>query len=348
MGLFGGLLSCQSQQNVPTSDPLSSFIQRRGDSLVKSNKLPGIFVGVFDGSRKFFAFGYADPATKTPFDSATIFEIGSITKTFTAYILESVLQQNGISDTTSILPYLPDTVKANKNLASITFLSLLNHTSGLPRIPVNLPQTSLAPYDHYTADDLFSYLKNCTPNPNGKSSYSNLGAGLAGVLAERISGMNYKRLLGMYVYRPFEMKHASLGNGKQAQGFMSDAPLPYWNMNVLYPAGGAQCSATDIMNYLQGLSLHAGSNDAKRSLVTKLLQPTASLSATVNVARAWHTLEQKGKPTIYWHNGGTFGFSTFAAFVKETERCVIVVVNQFNQNQVSDGFGISIMRKMLE
>jgi hypothetical protein len=59
-------------------------------------------------------------------------------------------------------------------------------------------------------------------------------------------------------------------------------------------------------------------------------------------------LEQKGKPTIYWHNGGTYGFSTFAAFVKDTKRSVVVVVNQFNQNQVSDGLGIAIMKEMLE
>jgi hypothetical protein len=68
----------------------------------------------------------------------------------------------------------------------------------------------------------------------------------------------------------------------------------------------------------------------------------------VQVGRGWHTLEKKNNQVIYWHNGGTFGFSTFAAFVKDTRQAVIVVVNKFNSNAVSDGLGIAIMKKMLE
>jgi len=343
MSLFGWLFSCKSQEKSAKQDGLSNFIQRRGDSLQKANKLPGLFVGVFDGERKFFNFGYADPAAKTPFDASIVFEAGSITKTFTAYILETVLRSKGISDTSSIFSYLPDSVQTNKSLAPITFLSLLNHTSGLPRLPDNLDLTSTAPYDGYTVNDLFSYLKRATLKPDGKSNYSNLGAGLAGVLAERIAGKDYKTLLQEYVFQPFGMKDAmSSSNSKKAQGHLEGAPNPFWNMNVLYPAGGAQCSANDMLNYLQAMS------SGKSEVLQKVLQHTVSVSPTVSVCSAWHTLEQKGKPTIYWHNGGTYGFSTFAGFVKETGRCVIVVVNQFNQNGVSDGFGMAIMKKMLE
>lgn len=342
MSLFGWLFSCQSQENAVKPDPLSSFIQRKGDSLVKSNKLPGLFVGLFDGKRKFFNFGYADPAVKTPFDASIVFEAGSITKTFTAYILETVLWSKGISDTSSIFSYLPDSVQANKSLAPITFLSLLNHTSGLPRLPDNLDLTSTAPYDGYTVNDLFSYLERATLKPDGKSNYSNLGAGLAGVLAERISGKDFKTLLQEHVFQPFGMRDAMSSNSKKAQGHFESGPHPYWNMNVLYPAGGVQCSANDMLNYLQAMS------SGKSDIIQMILQPTVAASPVVNVCRAWHTLEQKGKPTIYWHNGGTYGFSTFAAFVKETGKSVIVVVNQFNQNGVSDALGIAIMKKMLE
>jgi len=73
------------------------------------------------------------------------------------------------------------------------------------------------------------------------------------------------------------------------------------------------------------------------------------LSATVGVARGWHFNVAKNKPVIYWHNGGTYGFSTFAAFVKETGQWVMVVVNQFNKNNiVSDRLGMQIVQKMLE
>ncbi|MBB1284495.1 beta-lactamase family protein [Flavisolibacter sp. BT320] len=328
---------------------IARFIQQKGDSLLSTEKLPGIFVGVMNGdSRQYFSFGYADPDNKTPFDSSTIFEAGSITKTFTAYVLESVLQEKMISDTTSILPYLPDSVQANKALASISFLSLLNHTSGLPRLPNNLPLASAAPYDNYTAADLFAYLKQSSPTPDGKSNYSNLGAGLAGWLAEKIAGKNFMSLLKTYVFSPFNMKDVTAINNRKAQGYFGDIKRPFWNMDVLFPAGGLQCSGSDLLQYLAGMSQPSSHKRIRSKIVDKLLQPTVRLTPAMRVTRAWHTLEQNGKPTINWHNGGTYGFSTFAAFVNGTKQAVVVVINQFNKNQVSDGLGIAIMRRLLE
>ena len=90
------------------------------------------------------------------------------------------------------------------------------------------------------------------------------------------------------------------------------------------------------------------SNNAAKTIIAQLLEPTARISPVVRIAKGWHTIEQQGKPIIYWHNGGTYGFSTFAAFIKDTEQAVIVVVNRFNANQFSDGLGVSIMKKMLD
>ena len=56
----------------------------------------------------------------------------------------------------------------------------------------------------------------------------------------------------------------------------------------------------------------------------------------------------KDKPIIYWHNGGTYGFSTFAAFIKGQQKAVIVVINKFNQNNISDGLGIAIMKELIK
>ncbi|MEI9909926.1 MAG: serine hydrolase [Bacteroidota bacterium] len=84
-----------------------------------------------NGERKYYNFGFADPDKKMLFDSATIFEIGSITKTFTAYVLESILTEKGINDSSAVWNIFPDSVQQIKALESITFLGLMNHTSGL-------------------------------------------------------------------------------------------------------------------------------------------------------------------------------------------------------------------------
>lgn len=95
--------------------PLPSFIQQHIDSIYQTESLPGIFVGVLNNEKKqFFNAGFAIPENKMRFDSATLFEIGSITKTFTAFILTAVLLENKISETDPIIKYLPDSVQQNK------------------------------------------------------------------------------------------------------------------------------------------------------------------------------------------------------------------------------------------
>jgi CubicO group peptidase (beta-lactamase class C family) len=169
--------------------------------------------------------------------------------------------------------------------------------------------------------------------------------GLAGVLAARISGKTYDSLLNEYIYQPFKMQVPG-NTAKKAQGYFVTGKTSFWNMDVLAPAGAIQSSAHEILNYLKYMSQPTDSLAA--GIINDLLQPTVRLSPKVNVCRAWHTLEEKDKPVIYWHNGGTYGFSIFAAFVKGRSKAVIVVTNKFNANESSDGLGIMIMKEMLK
>lgn len=347
MGFFGLMFSCQSQKPA-NQTALARFIQSKGDSLLKKESLPGMLVAVLSkGEREFLNFGYAVPDQKIPFDAETVFEAGSITKTFTAYIVESVLQEKNIPDTTSILSFLPDSVQSNKALGSITFRSLLNHTSGLPRLPDNvaLSNFDMAPYDRYTEKDLFAYLKTAEPKPDGNSNYSNLGSGLAGVLAQKITGKNYTSLLQQYIFQPFGMEDQT-GKPKKSQGYYGTDKAIYWEMDALAPAGNLKTNAGQLLTYLQQMSKPTA--PVAKKVIPPLLEPTARISPAMRIGKGWHTFEQKEKPVVYWHNGGTFGFSTFAAFVKGTEQAVVVVVNRSNANGVSDGLGIAIMKKLLD
>jgi CubicO group peptidase (beta-lactamase class C family) len=343
------VIACNHPENK-ADNSLASFILQKADSLYKSENVPGIFIGVLDnGKRSYYNVGYADPDKKMPFDSATLFEIGSITKTFTAYVLERVLKEKGISDSSPVISYLPDSLKANQSLKGISFLSLLNHTSGLPRLPDNMDLFSdfMTPYDHYTADQLFTYLKTCTPAPDGKSNYSNLGMGLAGVLAERIAGRGYFELLDQYIFTPFGLGKANKnieGVRNKGQGYFENNKAAYWNMNVLGPAYILKSSAVEMLTYFQYMA--NPSDSIAKQVIDKLLAPTVTLTRGMNVCRAWHTIEQKDAPVIYWHNGSTYGFSTFGAFIKGQNKAVIVVTNRFNKSVVSDALGIIIMKKI--
>ena len=116
-------------------------------------------------------------------------------------------------------------------------------------------------------------------------------------------------------------------------------------MDVLAPAGGLKCSAGEMLAYLG--KMWQPINERSAATIKKLLEPTVKLGPMMSVGRGWHLLEQKDKPVIYWHNGGTYGFSTFAAFTKDGH-AVIVAVNKFNSNMVSDALGMAIIKKMQE
>jgi CubicO group peptidase (beta-lactamase class C family) len=332
-------------------EQLSNFIQQYADSIYKKESLPGIFVGVLNnGERIFFNAGFANPEKQMRYDSATMFEIGSITKTFTAYVLTTVLMENKIADTDLILKYLPDSVAQNKNLSSISFLSLMNHTSGLPRLPDNMnPANTRQPYEEYSSAQLFAYLKNCAPQPDGKSNYSNLGAGVAGILAERISGKTYAALLEQYIFLPFKMvtpaNAIALTQNKSIGYYAKDDKTPYWNMNVLAPAGGLKCTGTEMLTYLQNMCFPQPGNS--KTIVDKLITQTVAINPKIGIGMGWHIFNDKDKPLFYWHNGGTYGFSTFCAFTKDKSKAVIIVINQFNKNSLSDGFGSKIIKKII-
>ena len=344
------LMQACSSSKLPADD-LSSFVRGKVDSLQIAQKLPGIFVGVLDvGKRTYYGAGLADPEKKMAFDSSTLFEIGSITKTFTAYVLEAVLNEKNINDSSSIISYLPDSVQTNKALESISFLRLLNHSSGLPRLPENMDLTvnPTNPYDDYSLEHLFSYLKTCKPEPDGKSNYSNLGVGLAGVLAQRISGKPYETLLQDYIFKPFNIQQhpdSTIASSQhKAQGFMSGNKSSYWLANALAPAGGLKCSSGELLTYLQNMA--EPTENASQDIVAKLLSPTLEVTDKISVCRTWHTYEEKDKPIIYWHNGGTFGFSTFAGFIPHKNKAVVIVINEFNKGSISDKLGFAIMEKL--
>ncbi len=332
-----------------TSNAQSVVIQQKIDSLVAAQLIPGIIIGTINkGEQSFYTAGWANVEKKQKFSANTQLEIGSITKTFTAFIVESVLRNKGIADTVFILSYLPDSVKANKGLAAIRFIHLLNHTAGFPRLPsnlhvsVNMPQ----PYQGYNRSKLYSYLVSAKVQPIGNVDYSNLGMGLAGDLAEIISGKSYSQLLEQYISKPFQLKETALSANEQLPKstgyFKKEQPAFYWNMEALVGAGAIKSTAADMLQYADFILQHQ-----RDPLIKDLLISTATINPLLNIGKGWHIFSQPNTLPIVWHNGGTYGFSTFIALNTTTHQAVFLVVNAFNKNNITDVLGIEILTKIL-
>ena len=120
-------------------------------------------IGVLkDGQTYTYGYGATQKKNGVLPDANTIFEIGSVSKTFTAQLLAYYVNSGKISLTDPITKYLPDSVAANPELQKIKVVNLSNHTSGLVRLPENILSKNMDavnPYKNYTTQLLFSYLK---------------------------------------------------------------------------------------------------------------------------------------------------------------------------------------------
>ena len=328
-------------------ESITSYVIKASADSAKAHQLDQIMVGWSDG----FITNYYTHTTgnndQIPvINKYSFFEAGSITKTFTAYILTKLLEERKISDSTPLVKYLPDSVKSNTKLSGILLRDVLNHTSGLPRMPLYIPKDVKQPYKDLGWEHIFTNLKSLTPQPKGKYEYSNLGYALLGYVAEQISGESYSTLLFHQVFRPLGLSD-SIAVKRYISGYFSkNTPQDYWQFKSMGSAGGLVANAREIMGYLVDLSNPASKTELP--FLNRFLAPTFTLSPNMQIAKGWHISKLANGKEIYWHNGGTYGFSTFAAFERGTRKAVLVVVNRFNKNAVSDGLGVEIMKKMME
>ncbi len=179
-----------------------------------------------------------------------VFEAGSITKVFTSTLLASLVNEGKIGLTDSINPYYPFPFKEHRK---ITFLTLANHTSGLPCLPDNLDLSDASnPYQNYTAKELEAYLKmlmTLENEPSESYSYSNLGAGLLGYTLGLTQGTSLRELLQERVFDRYGMTASftrSVDAGERlVVGLGADGnPTPNWDFDVL-AGGGCLLSTTE-------------------------------------------------------------------------------------------------------
>ncbi|TFG74278.1 MAG: class A beta-lactamase-related serine hydrolase, partial [Chrysiogenales bacterium] len=174
----------------------------------------GIVVGIINKDGKtIYSYGKT-AADGRAVDGDTVFEIGSVTKTFTATLLADMVQRGLLSLDDPVAKYLPKGVTMpSRGGKQITLLDLATQRSGLPRMPTNFnPADPDNPFADYTAKKLFEFLAGYTlPRDIGASyEYSNLGVGLLGEALARRAGKSYEALLTERIFRPLGMNSSGI------------------------------------------------------------------------------------------------------------------------------------------
>jgi CubicO group peptidase (beta-lactamase class C family) len=217
--------------------------------------------------RRFISYGQADRSGGRPLDGDTVFEIGSMTKVFTALLLADAVQRGEVALSDPVAKYLPAGVKVpERNGRQITLVDLATHTSGLPFLPSNMgvDLAAVAKYSKeqlrqafstYTDEKLYQFLATYElPRDIGSQwNYSNLGMGLVGKALARRAGMDYESLVRLRITGPLGMKSTAIAvspemKARLATGHEADLkPAPDWALPALEGAGSLHSSANDLL-----------------------------------------------------------------------------------------------------
>ena len=303
---------------------------------VDSKRSSGIAVGILDPDGSTRVFAYGNSGTSRPLDESSVFEIGSITKTFTATTLADMVAKGEVKLDDPVAKYLPTSAHVpSRNGREITLVDLATQSSGLPRMPSNFaPRDQTNPYADYTEQQAIDFVSSYQlPRDVGaKYEYSNLGMGLLGIALARREGVSYEALVRKHVIDPLGMNDTRVTftpsmRDRLALGHdEAGAAVSNWDIPGLAGAGALRSTVSDMLKFLR-----ANVDPAHTTLTSAIEMAHAKRYATDNpnlsLGLAWHIVATPPGSTIIWHNGGTGGYRTFIGFDPARHAGVVVLSN---------------------
>jgi CubicO group peptidase (beta-lactamase class C family) len=290
----------------------------------------GLAIGVWkQGERRVFTYGAAR--------QDSIFEIGSVTKTFTGLMLAQMVVQKKVRLDEPVRELLPPGTVTKPTGSEITLLDLATHHSGLPPMPDNM-RSGFNSFTDYGPRQLYAYIAGhgVAKPMDATFSYSNLGVGLLGqVLADR-SGKSYAVKLRDEITGPLGMIDTVLRvSGEQEPRFLqghdeNHRPLPVFHRyGALAGAGAILSTVGDMMTYLEA-NLHP----EKSGALSGALQLSHQLHERTNghdqqIALTWAYDADTGN---YWHDGATSGFTSIVFFNPGIDAAAVVLTNTYTLN----------------
>ena len=316
--------------SVPVhAGPLSQRVEKAAQDRVEAGIHQTLVFGVVDGDHsEVVAFGTLDNG-KAP-DGDTVYEIGSITKTFTATLLARAVLAGRVTLDTPVAQLLPDFKIPSRGGKEITLGQLAAQHSGLPRLPSNLlPKDGADPYADYDAAKLKAFLAGyeLPRDPDASYEYSNLGLGLLGYALAQQEHTSWDALTRENILKPLGMTmsgtalsdamrahlaagHDSLGNA-----------VKNWDFDAIAGAGAMRSTANDMLRYLKA---NMGIDASPLAAAMKLAQePRGEVSKTKRIGLVWMT----SRTGIVWHSGQTGGYRSYLGFTADRQHGVVILSN---------------------
>ncbi|HKA21605.1 MAG TPA: serine hydrolase [Blastocatellia bacterium] len=276
------------------------------------------------------AFGYANVQSHTTFTPATISNIGSVAKQFTAMTVMMLAQQNKIKYDDAVSKYIPELAET---LNGIILRHLLNHTSGIPDVgDLGIDHPKL------TNDEVLKRLSKpgfLVSSPGEKYRYSNPNYVLLAVVAERVSGRRFADFLSEKILKPLGMVNTFVHDGSRSDPIVTATAYDQFgnlaNDDALITgSGGMYSTLDDLLKWDQALYTE---RLISQSTLAEAFTPGHVKEGATTYGFGWNLGEQEGHKYV-WHQGATGGFRALIERRLREKITVIILTNKGNSKRL--------------
>jgi len=276
------------------------------------------------------AFGMANMELNVPMKPENVFEIGSITKQFTAVSILLLEEEGKLSVKDPVTKWIENYPMHGY---TITIHHLLTHTSGIKSY------TSLEKWTKVWRQDMkpmemIDLFKNEPMDfaPGEKWAYNNSAYFMLGYIIEKASGMTYPEFLDKRIFQPLGLKNTYYGSmsriiPNRASGYQKSDQVvnaEYLSLTQPYAAGSIMSTVDDLLTW--NTAVHAGKIVKKETLQKAFVDPTLNNGKQTHYGYGWGLDDVNGSLT-YEHSGGIFGYLTNAIYLPKEDAFVAVFTN---------------------
>ncbi len=291
----------------------------------------GVFMVAKDGKVIYQnSFGKANLELNIDLDTGYIFQIGSMTKQFTAIAILILEEQGKLSIKDPVSKYIPDFPNGN----DITIHHLLTHTSGIKDFTKMKSIKDIAQKE-MTPKMMVDFFKDEPVDfkPGEKFEYNNSGYVLLGYIIELVSGESYENFITKNIFQKLGMSHSyyatdrpiihkrASGYHKKENGYVNKTIISY---TVPYSSGALMSTLGDMLKWQIGINKNLLlKEEISNKAFTKYRLNNGEI---INYGYGWHLRDIKGISTRE-HGGSIFGFKSMAVYVPEKDLYIIGLTN---------------------
>jgi CubicO group peptidase (beta-lactamase class C family) len=309
----------------------SQTLEAKIDSVITTvfkdkNGPGGVFLVAKDGKpiyRK--AFGKANIELDVNMKPENVFQIGSMTKQFTAMAIMMLKEKGKLNVNDNISRYIPDYPNGN----NITIHHLLTHTSGIKDFTKMKSIMSIARKD-MTPKELVDFFKDESVDfqPGEKFSYNNSGYVILGYIIELVSGATYEDFIEKYIFEKLGMNNSRYASDREV---VKNRAYGYHNrggftnkmnvsLSIPYASGSLMSTVDDMLKWQNAIKDNSLITETSKKIV--FTNYTLNNGEHINYGYGWHLKDINGIPTRE-HGGSVFGFKSMGVYVPSLDVYVI-------------------------